>query len=198
MELLNESCCDYLNFVENCPRNINREWLARGGEVTTRIGAGLTILGAIFAPFTAGLSLIPRATMLTTGVGATITSGDVGPDPKELSEYLTKNMNHYRVQFSGYSSQNDYEKSIAYDIQSCKYPRIVLIVSGTFSIHYLIIIGVRLSSSGNLLEAVLLDTDSRIAVITGSKLRYWLDRNGYANLILDGQYNEFFKNNKFN
>lgn len=154
------------------------------------MGAG--VLGMIFAPFTGGLSLIPAGigwvAGSTTAVAGGIISSDVGPKPALLAAYLSSKMKRWNAEFAGYSSQTDYEKSLIGSI-AVKDPRIVLIVSGTSSMHYVTIVGVRHTADWNLLEAVVLDTDGSLGVISDSDLRYWLDSHGYAGLMLDSRYN---------
>jgi|GEM_PF-6570902 len=189
LRILGENHHNYNEFVSQCPRSISKD----GMEAT---GAGLAFgggfLGIILAPFTGGLSLIPAGVAFAAGVssaavGASISS-DVGPGPERLAAYLTFKMKNYRAKLSRYYSQVDYEKSISDDIIRCRYPRIVLIVSGTTNMHYVTIVGVRISGE-YISEAVILDTDGKIGIISDSKLQHWLDRDGYAYLILDGRYN---------
>jgi hypothetical protein len=182
---------DYYSFVEDCPRSISRDgMIATGG--TMAITAG--IWGMIFAPFTGGLSLIPAGIAWTAGAATAITGGsissDVGPNPALLAFYISSRMEPGRgAELAGYSSSTDYEIAISNSI-SVRDPRIVLIVSGTFNMHYVNIIGVKCNSYGGpLTEAVILDTDGSIGVISASNLQYWLDSDGYAGLILDARYN---------
>lgn len=197
LRLLSESSYNYDSFVECCPQRISKSATIENGGTTAGVGVGLTFAGMIFAPFTAGLSLIPGVVTYAVGVGTTVTgasiSSNVGPSPEMLANYLTRTMNTYRAGFSGYSSQTDYEKSIAADIRR-GYPRIVLIVSGTTSMHYVTIVGVN-PSGDYFREAVILDTDGTIGIMSDSKLRDWLDCYGYAGWLLDARYNtvEFFK-----
>lgn len=197
--LLGEKRYTHESFIASCPQRISKEETVENGIATIAVGTGLTIMGGFLAPFTFGLSLIPGIATLATGKTLAITgsaiSSDVGPTPRMLASFLTSAMEQHEAFFSGYREQGDYEKSIAADIKK-GYPRIVLIVSGTFNMHYVNIIGAKIDSSGYLNEVAILDTNGEIIVMTNISLRYWLDTEGYAGLLLDARYNtvEFFMN----
>lgn len=192
LRLMGEDGGSYYDFVKNCPRTISRNDMTTQGG-TLAIGGG--ILGLLFAPFTGGLSLIPAGVAWAAGATEAITAGvissDVGPNPGVLALYLRSVMNRHKAKFSGYSydwGSTGYEQSIVRDIK-VGLPRIVLMINGTMSMHYVNVIGVHPTVGGHVYKAVILDTDGKIGVMSREKLSYWLDRNGYAYGIVDARYN---------
>ncbi len=188
----------YDNFIRNCPKRICRETTVRKGSQTAAVGAGLTFFGLFFAPLTMGASLIPGAVTGLTGAGLAATgasiSSDVGPMPTKLAEYLSRRLGKHKAYRSNYCSQRGYEESISRDIR-LGLPRIILIISGTFNMHYINVIGVR-STGKYFNQVVILDTNGTIGVMTDSGLEHWLNRDGYADLILDARYNTVEFNTK--
>ncbi|MCP3660601.1 MAG: hypothetical protein GY830_09940 [Bacteroidetes bacterium] len=59
---------------------------------------------------------------------------------------------------------------------------IALIIQSTVEMHYINIIGY------NDENYVILDTDGQVGYISKSRLRHWLDRDGYANFMLDNRH----------
>lgn len=200
--LIGEPCGNYDDFVGSCPRTINRGQISDGGNVAQDVGGGLLGVGLALAPITGGLSLIPGAVMFVAGSCASLTSEvipcDVGPDPKPLADYCSGTMVEYKAVYAGYSKkshdskynpQGDYEKVMVHDIRNAKTPTMVLIISHTFRMHYVTVVGYKASVYGDFLqEAVILDTDGALGKISDEKLAYWLDRDGIANWILDDKF----------
>jgi hypothetical protein len=174
LRILNEVGYNYDSFVENCPRTINSNVLG-------------WIVGLAF---------------LDPGLGfLASTKTDVGPKPDVLANYLTSKMNAHRAKFSGYSEPVDYEDRVSKDILR-GLPTIVLLVSGTLSMHYVNIIGFvpcdcvcEGKLCDGITDVVILDTDKEIGVMKAFLLTKWMDRSGYADLLLDSRYNtvEFLK-----
>lgn len=192
--LLDENAGSYFNFVENCPKSLSKEALKGDGAGVASVGAVGMGVGFLLAPFTFGLSVIPGAVLTVTGASAAIigdaASSDVGPNPCELAKYLSSKMRTHRAQCSSYSRQwgeHSYEKQIVNDIKVCNYPTIVLLINGTFSMHYVAVIGVR--GGPYIAEVVILDTDNRIGVMSDNMLEHWMNRDGFANWIIDAKYN---------
>lgn len=192
LRLLGEDGGSYYNFVKNCPRFTKEKLKGAVNDTAGSVANMLWLPGIMLAPFTCGLSLTPSLMLpqIAQVVGESITC-DVGPRPTQLADYLAASMQTNKAYYSGYIHQlgdDGYEKSIARDIY-IGYPRIILLISGTTNMHYVNIIGFKRNPSGLLTEAVILDTNGCIGVISASELEKWLNRDGYADMILPARYN---------
>ncbi len=193
LRLLGETDYVYDSFVECCPKAMSPTQQASAGAA---IGAGfgawlgnlaLTALSGPAAPFfTVTQTAIAGAT-----TGAIMAGGiplRVGPKPGVLSHYLHTCMkDHGATSLAIYSFGGIAELSRIEDEISDGYPVIVLLVSGTFKMHYVTIIGIRTNSFCS--NVVILDTDGTIGEMNIIHLMKWMDSDGYANLILDGRRN---------
>jgi hypothetical protein len=201
--LLDESGHEYDEFIENCPKTLTNEKVDGIGNdliIAGAVGYGAgMILSVALVPLTFGFSLfLPMAIQATSGAviaggfeakkASRTTQCDVGPSPYALASYLNSKFPQHKAEFAGFSVQGEYERSINSDINN-NFPRIVLLISGTFSMHYVNIIGIKPSRSGYFREAVILDTDGRIYVISDERLSYWTNGLGYAHFILFNNYN---------
>jgi hypothetical protein len=119
----------------------------------------------------------------------------VGPTVPQLAKYMSQKLSSRSAYYSGYSSQTEYEESIARDI-GLGIPRTILLISGTFNMHYVNIIGAQ--RSGKYADRfVILDTDGTVGDISDSNLKYWMNRDGYAHCLVPARYNtiEYSLNN---
>ena len=181
---------EYWALAEGCPKSLSRQDLINPG---VRVAAISGILGIFLTPFTGGISLIVGA--IGVGVGsATAATGayapiEVGPRPHILAAYLTENpkmqKEKMRAYFHGFSDL-DYEINIVCEIREEK-PVIALLINGTTKMHYVTIIGMK-PQGEHISEVVILDTDGEIGTMSQSDLRFRMDRDGYAGLLLNAKY----------
>lgn len=164
LRLLDEKIDNYESFVENCPRTINSNVVG-------------IIASVFFTPIIGGL--------------ISQTDCDVGPSPEPLAAYLTRSMKAHSAYFMGLDpSYGSITTPIVHHIL-CGNPMIILLVSGTFNMHYVTIIGTKKDRYNPLStdSVVILDTSGEIGLLSAAKLQHWMNRDGYASGLLPAQYN---------
>ncbi len=118
--------------------------------------------------------------------------GTVGPTPNQLAKYLdskldityhitVRNMDKQMIESDLECIKGRLENENIPDFRK-QYPTIALIIQSTFEMHYINII------SFNEENYVILDTDGQVGYIRKSRLKHWLDRDGYANFMLKDRY----------